>query len=398
MSRTNLTTAKTLHASDEIAGVLAAIDEIGSLLRAESSAGEELGHLTDRAFAALQATGALHMSVPRSLGGLEATPRQQIEVIERISYHDASAGWAAMALQMATGVTSAYQGDEANSELFGADRYPLMAGQGNRMGKVNKVDGGYRISGSWSFASGLPHATHIHTGGLVEETGERMIFTFAKELATVEDNWDVLGLRATGSNDYFCENVFVPEAYAFAIGKQESEAGGNLYLLGLQNLASINHGGWALGVGRRLLDEMRATAVKKTGTPGATVDSAEFYAEFARAEAAVRSARSFLMDVWADNEESLAAGEKLSVDQETSSRLALYNATWSAHDACMMVYKWAGTSALREGDIQRFFRDMHAGTQHITSGPAVLQSAGRMLSGLAPDYAWSFGSLIPPKN
>jgi indole-3-acetate monooxygenase len=61
---------------------------------------------------------------------------------------------------------------------------------------------------------------------------------------------------------------------------------------------------------------------------------------------------------------------------------------------CMTVYKWAATAALREGDLQRFFRDMHAGTQHMTSGPVVLQACGRMLTGLAKDAEWVFFSLV----
>lgn len=59
----------------------------------------------------------------------------------------------------------------------------------------------------------------------------------------------------------------------------------------------------------------------------------------------------------------------------------------------MTVYKWAATAALRHGDLQRFFRDMHAGTQHMTSGPVVLQSCGRMLAGLANNAEWVFFSL-----
>jgi hypothetical protein len=124
------------------------------------------------------------------------------------------------------------------------------------------------------------------------------------------------------------------------------------------------------------------------------VDTDQFHAAYAQAEAKFRTARAWTMEIWADNEATLDRGELLSTEQETLTRLALNNATWSAHEVCMTVYKWAATAALRSGDLQRFFRDMHAGTQHVTSGPVVLQNCGRQLVGLAPDAQWVFLDLM----
>lgn len=101
------------------------------------------------------------------------------------------------------------------------------------------------------------------------------------------------------------------------------------------------------------------------------------------------------MEVWADNEATLDAGELLSTEQETLTRLALNNATRSAHQVGTTVYRWAGTAALRDGDLQRYFRDLHAGTQHVTSGPVGLQNCGRLLAGFAPGAQWMFLDLVP---
>src|SRR5207302_5043916 len=124
------------------------------------------------------------------------------------SYADASAGWSFMALQMVTGTTGAYLGDEAAAELYPdvpAGRHTLIAGQGTRLGKAVRAGGGYRISGHWSFASGISLASHIHTAAFCEETGQSLVFTLPKEQARIVDNWDVMGLRATNSIDYVCE-------------------------------------------------------------------------------------------------------------------------------------------------------------------------------------------------
>lgn len=382
-----------LHVSDEFDGLMARLDEAAPVLAANAEKGEELGRLTDEVAQVLHETGALKIGIPRDLGGFEFSPRQVIETIAKIAYSDASAGWSFMALQMVTGTTAAYLGDEAAAELFPdvpGNRYALMAGQGTRLGAARRVDGGYVINGQWSFASGISMATHIHTAALCEETGQALIFTFPKEQATLVDNWDVMGLKATSSIDYVCEDVFVPSTHVYEITTMAARHGGAIYRMGLANMAGVCHTGWALGVGRRMLDEMRALAARKSGTPGASVDTGQFHAEYAQAEAALRSARAWAMEVWEANEATLDGGSLLTTEQETLTRLMLNNTTWSVHAAGQTVYKWAATAALRRGDLQRFFRDLHAGTQHITSGPVVLQNCGRWMAGLAPEAHWEF--------
>jgi alkylation response protein AidB-like acyl-CoA dehydrogenase len=298
-----------------------------------------------------------------------------------------------MAVQMVTGTTAAYLGPDAAAELYpdvGNGSYALIAGQGTKLGTAVRVDGGYRISGHWHFASGISMATHIHTAALCAETGEALVFTLPKDQATLIDNWDVMGLRATSSHDYVCEDLFVPESHVYGIATTETRHGGAIYRMGLANMAGICHTGWALGVGRRMLDELKTLAAKKTGSPNASVDTQQFYAEYAQAEAKLRSARAWAMEVWADSEATLDRGEPLDTEQETLTRLMLNNTTWSVHAVGQTVYKWAATAALRRGVLQRFFRDLHAGTQHITSSPVVLQNCGKLLSGLAPGSHWVF--------
>ena len=134
----------------------------------------------------------------------------------------------------------------------------MIAGQGTRPGTAAPQDGGFLLSGSWSFASGIKHATHIHTLGLIEGTDEPRIFVLPVGKATLIDNWDVLGLRATGSIDYRIDNVFVPEAYTHFAAAQTPRRGGPLFNIAVIGFAVLCHSGWACGIGRRLLDELAA--------------------------------------------------------------------------------------------------------------------------------------------
>jgi alkylation response protein AidB-like acyl-CoA dehydrogenase len=333
--------------------------------------------------------------VPQSIrGGSEIGVVQSLEVIERVAYGDPSAGWVLMAAALAIGTGAAYLRDEAVAELFGGERLPVIAGQGTRPGRAVPHGRGYLLSGSWSFASGIKHGTHIHTLGLIEGTGEARIFVLPVGRATLVDNWDVLGLRGTGSIDYTTTDVLVPEAYTHFATTETPLRGGSLYTIGIIGFAAICHSAWACGIGRAVLDELVAVVQQKAGRAGTLADSQSFQEQFAKAEAVYRSARAFVYETWSGIEETLARGDRPSVRQHTLMRLALAHATWSSHEAAMFAYTAAGTTALRAGALQRLFRDMHAGTQHVTSAPPVYGAIGRELAGLAPNRTWVFLDLV----
>jgi indole-3-acetate monooxygenase len=364
------------------------------LLDEHADFADEFGYLSDEVVAALHADGLFAMWVPGALGGAELNPLQSLEVIEQLSYGDPSAGWVVMAASLSIGTGAAYLADEAVGELFADGKLPVIAGQGTRPGVAVPTEGGFLVSGSWSFASGIKHATHIHTLAIIEGTGEPRIFVVPVDKATLIDNWDVLGLRGTGSIDYTIDGVFVPEAYSHFAVTEEPRRGGNLYHIGIIGFAEICHSGWALGVGRRLLDELAGLVQEKAGRPGAQADNAAFHEGFAKAEARYRSARAFVIEAWTDALATLDTGEHLAVRQHTLIRLALANVTHALHDVANFVYLAGGTTALRSGTIQRIYRDVHAGTQHVTSSPVVVQTCGRELAGLATGQTWQFLDLV----
>lgn len=356
---------------------------------------DDKGELAPPVVDALHRDGLFAMWVPEALGGSELNPVDALEVIANLSYGDASAGWVQMAACLSIGTGAAYLADEAVEEIFvGAERVPVIAGQGTRPGVAKTTEGGYLLTGDWSFASGIKHGTLIHTLAIIEETGEPRIFVVPVEKATLIDNWDVIGLRGTGSIDYTMRDVFVPEGFSHFAVTESPKRGGDVYHLGIIGFATICHSGWAMGVGRRMLDELASLAREKTGRAGALVDSSAFHDGYGKAEATLRAAHALVIESWRDAEATLAKGEHLSVRQHTLVRLALTHLTAALHEIANFVYLSAGTTSLRRGTLQRLLRDVHAGTQHVTSSPPVVQACGRELAGLAPGASWRFLELV----
>src|SRR6185295_366682 len=366
---------------------------VGMLANEHAAAGDKDGRLADAVVAALHQERLYGMWVPHVLGGAELQPIESLQVIENVAYGDPSAGWVLMAAALAIGTGAAYLGDSAVEELFGGERFPVIAGQGTRPGTAVPVEDGFRLRGSWSFASGIKHGTHIHTLGIIEGTGEPRIFVLPVGQAKLIDNWDVMGLRGTGSIDYTIDSAFVPEAYSHFAVTETPQRGGALYTIGIAGFATICHAGWACGIGRRILDEAAAYVRNRGGRAGTQANSESFLEDYAKAEGIYRAGRALVYETWSDVQRAIESGEKLSVRQHSLIRLAMTHVTWAAHDVATFAYKTAGTTGLRAGTLQRLFRDMHAGTQHMIVSPPVFRAIGRELAGLAPGLQWRFVDL-----
>jgi alkylation response protein AidB-like acyl-CoA dehydrogenase len=364
--------------------------QVGAIASEHAAYGDVHGRLAGPVVEALHREGLFGMWVPRELGGAELDPLQSLEVIEHVAYGDPSAGWVLMAASLAIGTGGAYLADDAVKTLFGGRRMPVIAGQGTRPGVAKPHEGGYLLTGSWSFASGIKHGTHIHTLGLIDGTSEARIFVLPVEQATLIENWDVMGLRGTGSIDYRIEGVYVPEGFTHVARTDVPKRGGRVFTIGIPGFAAICHSGWACGIGRRLLDELARSVATRGGRGGTQNTSESFLEQFGKVEGAYRAARALVREAWTDAWATIEGGEVLTRRQQTLLRLAMAHVTWASHDVAMFVYTSAGTAGLRAGTIQRLFRDMHAGTQHIVASPPVFRAVGRELAGLAEGQVWQF--------
>ena len=217
---TQVTTSGTVN----VAGLVEGARALAPFVFSQALEGEARGRLTKETVQALINSGLMTMWVPRDFGGAELWPISSLEVIEALSQADGSTGWVLMAAGLCIGTGAAYIAPGPASNLFD-NRPTIVAGHGAPLGRAEVEGDGFRLSGNWSYASGVLHAHYIHTGGIVYEGGapridlatgepEFRVFIVPVEDATLLENWDVLGLRATGSIDYSIDSAFVPEGYS----------------------------------------------------------------------------------------------------------------------------------------------------------------------------------------
>jgi indole-3-acetate monooxygenase len=403
-------------ATDSVRGVRRSLVDVAKdmhpLFAGQAAGGDAKGMLTEITLQALADGGFHGMWIPREFGGIEAAPLEALGTVEQLSYSDGSTGWAFMALQVAMGSAAAYLPAGTAKDLFGKGRWPLIAGQGAPLtNKGIAAPGGYRLSGNWSYGSGLLHSTWIHTGASIfDGATQRMrsdnkalpevrIFILPVEQAKLADNWDVMGLRATGSIAYSIDNVFVPEEFTHIQTANEPIHGGSIFTLAIFGISCIGHTGFALGVGRRMLDELRKLATADTGRPQTLPQRGggeAFLEKFGVAEAKLRASRAFAYESWGEIEAVLARGDRPSVRQITLARLALNYATTAVAEVCAFAYHYGGGIALRDGVMQRCFRDMNAGTQHASVSFGILRECARELLGMAEGKVWAPRALIDP--
>ncbi len=328
--------------------------------------------------------------VPAAVGGIEIPVNECIDIWAEIARADGSVGWCLMASCAATAYFGAWCPDEHVEQMF-ADGVPLSAGQFAPNGTAVPDGSGYRISGRYSFGSGINHAQWAGAGVFTEEfdgADPRFLFAiYPAEKAQVTGNWEVMGLQGTASYDYTVDNVYVPAAATFEMFDLTVYRGGPLYELGVMPLTAAGHAGFAIGVVRRGLDELLAVARAKHRMGDATpmAQSDRFIHEIGELESRFRAACCWLHDTFANAERTAAKTGAPDPTEALLTRQATAFITQEGADILRRAYLLAGTEALRTGGLQRAFRDIHAGTQHYFAGGGPALELGQTLLAAAPD-------------
>lgn len=368
--------------------LLAQVRAIAPDLEALRDADEANGTLTGETVALLDEAGLFRLKLPRELGGHEADPATQLLVLEEMARANISAAWCTMV--GATGVSQpgAFLPDEAISTIFAGGKVPRFATVGMPMGKAVAVEGGYRVTGRWSFASGVRHSAWISTTAITECPGGSEPLKVVIPTASVElhDNWDVVGLRGTGSCDFSAENLFVPEAFTWRQTGEVPKRGGPLYKLGFPGYVANEHAGVALGLARAALDRFVAKETERSRSyvPGmpALATRPVIQDAIGRMALKLRGARLLAIDaneaVW----QTLEAGGEADVQQQCELRAAATFATEAAIEIVTDVFRHAGGSAIYvQNALQQMLRDINTAAQHRMVSAAAFENLGQVLLG-----------------
>ncbi|GAB3457666.1 3-hydroxy-9,10-secoandrosta-1,3,5(10)-triene-9,17-dione monooxygenase oxygenase subunit [Actinophytocola sediminis] len=362
--------------------VLANVRELLPAFRDRAQDTEDARRVSEESIKTLRQTGFFRLLAPIRYGGLESHPNLFYRAVRDIAGACGSTGWVAAVLGCHPWQLGLFD-DRAQQEVWAENEDTLVSSSYAPMGRATPVDGGFQFTGRWSFSSGCDHADWVLLGGLVlDDDGNPTDFrTFLLPGAdyAIDDVWDTIGLRGTGSNDIIVDKVFVPEYRTLSFtetgrcqGPGQAVNPGPLYRLPFASVFSCSISvpvvGMAQGAYDAYVEHTRARVRASTGGRAAedTFNQVRIAEAASKIDAAVLQIERNL-----DQQMELAtAGEKIPFPLRVRTRRDQVNATSSAIAAVDRLFESAGGRALKAGTpIQRFWRDAHAGRVHAINDP-----------------------------
>ncbi len=382
----------TMTSAEELVGPVA--DDIRSM----AAQAEAERRLPDVLLTRLREAGLFSIYTPKAFGGLDLPLPEAVRVVEEVSRHDGSVGWT-VALGFANSLFTSVLPDASATRVLG-DGSALIAGAPAFGVRAVVAGGGYRLTGRWSYNSGAPNADWIAApapifDGDSPRTGENgqpeMVFFFIPPAdAQIIDTWYVTGLRATGTQDLYVEDVFVPHemtgGFSMPAGPRPVRDCVLANIPFFTTLVIAQSPPVCLGMARRAIEEFKQLVLMKESQFGPPLrEQAQAFAGLARAEALVRAARTY----WYDNVEAAwsaaSDGREFSPQDMTAIRLAALTAAENSVAAVDLLYRLAGTSAVfQTSPLERCWRDVHTAAQHFQVQDGRWETAGRVLLGLDP--------------
>jgi alkylation response protein AidB-like acyl-CoA dehydrogenase len=347
---------------------------------------------------AMHDAGLFRLTLPRSLGGAELPLGVLAQVTETIAGADASAAWC-LGQALGCALSAAFL-DEAPAERVFGSRDAVLAWGAGVGGRAVATDGGYRVSGTWRFASGGKHATWL--GGhceVIEADGSprpapggghaHRTALFPRDAASIADDWYVMGLRGTRSEGYSVDNLFVEDALTLdRETAAERRLDATLYRFNTTNVYASAFSGVALGIARTVLDDLVALAGHKhpRGALSAMRESPVIQTRLAEVEAQLASARAYQQQVLDEVWQTVDRTRELAMQDRVRIRLATTYAINEATNVVEQVYRLAGATAIFESQpFERRFRDAHAVSQQVQGRHTNYETVGRFMLGLDVD-------------
>jgi len=381
--------------------VIAGITDLLPVFRQRAQEAEDGRVVPAESVKALAETGFFKLLQPKSFGGLEADPVTFFTAVRLIASACGSTGWVASVVGVHPWQLALFP-PQAQQDVWGTDPATRMSSSYAPTGKAKQVDGGYRLDGRWSFSSGCDHASWVLLGGIVtNDEGQPTDFrTFLLPASdyVIDDVWDTVGLRGTGSNDIVVSNAFVPERRSLSFTNvtrcacpgQEANTGA-LYRIPFGSIFSYAITtpviGMATGAYAAHVDYQRGR-VRASYVGQKSAEDPFAQVRIAEAAALIDAAWLALERDMAELMAHARAGEKIPLPLRLRTRRDQVTGTGQAIRALDLLFENSGGRALKMGTpIQRFWRDAHAGRVHAINDPErALSMFGR----------GEFGHDVPP--
>jgi alkylation response protein AidB-like acyl-CoA dehydrogenase len=372
------------------------------LLRAEAKAIEAGYELTPPVLAAMHDAGLFRLLLPRAYGGFELKPSAYVQCVAAIAEGDASVAWC-MNQGSGCSMAAAYVEPSVAREVWGHGNDVLAWGQGPGARAV-RADGGWRVTGRWTFVSGSRHATWLgcmapcfeadgttpmrHPDG---RAWERTML-IRREQATILDDWKVVGLRGTGSDTFTVDGLFVDDAHSLTReSPAERRKSGTLYRFQAMQLYAGGFANVALGNARALLDAVIALAKGKTQAwaTDRLVDNQAVQREIGYSDAALKAARAGLLSVLDEVWDDVARTGAITIANRVAIRQASTYAIHTARDVVHRAYHEAGSTAIFDAEpFERRLRDMNSISQQMQGRRTHFETVGLFLLGGEPNPRW----------
>lgn len=359
-------------------------------LQKEAAVNVEERRLSNATAKMLRDTGAMRLIQPARYGGLEADPRVFVEAMMLTSEFDGAAGWVLGVVGVHNWHIGLYA-DSVQKEVWGEDPDTWISSSYNYVGEATRVEGGYELTGRWSFSSGCEHASWVFVGGFVYDADRRPVemrhFLLPRKDYEIIDVWQVAGLSGSGSNDIKVENAFVPDAHSMSwpdlyahrcpgvsvnTGPLFKVPWGSMFL----NAVTAPLVGMAKGMLRESLSmvKQRVQGYVPPGPANSTFDAKRIWpavslAKLAEASGEIDAARLQLLDNLSDVYHYASAGSEVPLEVRARARRDQVLAARRATDAANTIFSLAGGRGLSlRSPIQRLWRDAHAGSHHVVNG------------------------------
>lgn len=362
------------------------------LLRDQAAHGESARVVPKQVVDALAEAGVFRLLTPRRYGGHETDLRTLTEVSEALGAGDGSAAWVGMIISVTNWLACLFP-DKAQEEVFGADPDARVTGVAAPTGMGERVPGGWRVSGRWSYNSGSPYATWAAVGALLKDddgavTDQGLVLIPACDL-TVEDTWHTAGMKATAGNTLVGQNVFVPEHRVLSVpaaaegAYPRSHRDEDLYGATFGPMLLLCLVGPLLGLGKAALDvvvEAAATKSLSFTVHGRQADSVGVQMQVAEAALKLETARLHTYRAVAEVDQATASGP-LDYAARAHIRAQAGYAAQQVVEAIGILLNAHGSSAFAEADpLQRIWRDANIAARHAGLVPAVgLEVYGKTL-------------------